>query len=201
MKILAFSDLHNDTGQAGRLVEMAASVDLVIGAGDFCNVHRGLDRLMAVLSEIEVSTVLVPGNAETDDELRQACADWPAARVLHGGGSEVNGQPVYGIGGGIPVTPFGSWSFDFTEEQAAGMLADCPDGAILVSHSPPHGTLDVSSRGSSIGSTAVRDTIARTSPKLVVCGHIHNCGGQQEPIGSTLVANAGPAGMILTVDE
>lgn len=200
MKILAFSDLHNDTDHAGRLVEMGTSVDLVIGAGDFCNAHRGLERMMSVLSAIEVPSVLVPGNAETDDELREASAAWSAATVLHGSGTEVNGQPVFGIGGGIPVTPFGSWSFDFTEEEATAMLVDCPEGAILVSHSPPKGTLDVSSRGSSIGSTAVRDAIARTSPKLVVCGHIHNCGGQREQIGSTLVANAGPAGMVLTVE-
>lgn len=200
MRILAFSDLHNDIDQSCRLVEMASDVDLVIGAGDFCNAHRGLEKTLSVLSAIETPSVLVPGNAETEDELRSACSGWPAAIVLHGSGVEFGGQSVYGTGGGIPVTPFGSWSFDFTEEEGARMLAGCPDGAILVSHSPPKGTLDVSSRGSSIGSTAVREVIDRTAPKLVVCGHIHNCAGQRASIGSTIVVNAGPAGMILTIE-
>jgi Icc-related predicted phosphoesterase len=200
MRIVAFSDLHNDLAQAERLVELASTVDVVIGAGDFCNAHHGLRETLAVLSVINRPAVLVPGNAETDEELREAAAGWTSAIVLHGDGMEIDGVPFFGIGGGIPVTPFGSWSFDFTEDDAALLLADCPAGGILVSHSPPKGAVDVSSRGKSIGSTAVRETIGRASPKLVVCGHIHACGGQMAQIGSTPVLNAGPAGRILTVE-
>src|SRR5262249_7874393 len=100
-----------------------------------------------------------------------------------------------GLGGGVPVTPFGSWSYDLTEEQAAGLLAGCPPGAVLVSHSPPQGAVDVSSRGQSLGSVSVRAAIQRTRPLLVVCGHIHASAGQQASIGTTPVVNAGPAGV------
>jgi len=33
-------------------------------------------------------------------------------------------------------------SFDLTEEQAADKLAACPDGGVLVVHSPPKGYVD-----------------------------------------------------------
>ena len=119
--------------------------------------------------------------------------------VLHGSGVEIAGIPFYGIGGGIPVTPFGSWSFDFSEVDAEALLQGCPAGAVLVSHSPPKGTVDADSSGRHLGSTAVRDAIVRTHARLVVCGHIHSSAGQHALIGSTPVVNAGPAGMIWTL--
>ena len=79
----------------------------------------------------------------------------------------------FGLGGGVPVTPFGAWSYDLTEEEAGGLLASCPEGCVLVSHSPPKGAVDVSSRGQSLGSVAVRRCVERARPALVVCGHIH----------------------------
>jgi Icc-related predicted phosphoesterase len=115
--------------------------------------------------------------------------------VLHGAATTVAGITFFGVGGGIPVTPFGRWSYDFTEEQAEGLLARCPARCVLISHSPPRGAVDRSSRGQELGSVAVRDAILRTRPVLVVCGHIHDCAGQQATAGSSPVVNAGPSGI------
>ena len=49
MKILAFSDLHHSTSRAAALVQASHDADLVIGAGDFCNMRQGLDDAMALL--------------------------------------------------------------------------------------------------------------------------------------------------------
>ena len=141
-------------------------------------------------------SVLVPGNSESAEELAAAARGWPAGHVLHGGGASVAGSEFFGLGGGVPVTPFGDWSYDFTEEQATGLLADCPAGCVLVSHSPPKGAVDVSSSGRSLGSTAVRDCILRTQPRLVVCGHIHASSGQHALLGKSPVVNAGPDGIM-----
>ena len=70
LKLSRFSDLHRDLGRAARLVEMSADADVVIGAGDFASVHEGLDETIAALAAIEKPTVLVPGNNETEDALR-----------------------------------------------------------------------------------------------------------------------------------
>ena len=133
----------------------------MIGTGDFGNVRR-IEVCLKVLRAIDRPTVLVAGNNESTDELAAACGDWPQAHVLHGSGIVIEGVPFFGIGGGIPVTPFGSWSYDFTEEQATELLADCPQGSVLVSHSPPHGAVDLSSRGQHLGSVAVREAVVRT---------------------------------------
>lgn len=196
MKLLVFSDMHNDFHTAAKLVELSNTVDVVVGAGDFCVARQGLDEIIAPLSAITKPTVVVPGNSESDEELLQACRPWKSARVLHGRRVTIAKTPFFGIGGGIPITPFGSWSYDFTEDEAYDLLCDCPSGGVLVSHSPPAGVLDVSSDGRSLGSQAVRETILIKKPNLVVCGHIHGSAGQIDRIGKTTVINAGPQGII-----
>jgi Icc-related predicted phosphoesterase len=94
------------------------------------------------------------------------------------------------------VTPFGSWSYDFDEEQAESMLKDCPKECILVTHSPPKGAGDLSSSGQNFGSEAIRAAIIAKTPKLAVCGHIHECAGKTEQIEVTPVINAGPKGVV-----
>ena len=195
MRLLLFSDIHCDRGACDRLVTAAKDVDVVIGAGDFCTMRRELDAPIGILRQIDKPTVLVPGNAESFDELRDACQDWPAARVLHGSQTSIDSLVFYGIGGGIPVTPFGSWSYDFTEEQATGLLAACPSECVLVSHSPPKGILDASTTGENLGSESVRAAVVEKRPQLVVCGHIHGCSGRSDRLGDCTVINAGPRGM------
>lgn len=192
MKLLAFSDLHCDLAQAQQLVEAAGEADAVLGVGDFASVHSGLEETVAALSAIECPTVLVPGNNETPDALREACAAWEGATILHGDSAEIGSATVFGLGGGVPVTPW-DWSFDLTEEEAARMLADCPEGAVLAVHSPPHGHVD-SSRGEHLGSRAVLEAIESKRPALALCGHIHESWGEESSVGPTRVVNLGPKG-------
>jgi len=193
VRILAFSDLHRDLGQAAKLVEMAAEADVVIGAGDFASVHEGLEETIGALAAIEAPTVLVPGNNETDEALREAAAGWGAATVLHGGGATIDGAELYGLGAGIPVTPW-DWSFDLDDEAAAAKLAACPEGAVLVLHSPPQGHCDANGAGDHFGSAALLRAIEEKRPRLAVCGHIHESWGCESKIGETPVRNLGPTG-------
>jgi Icc-related predicted phosphoesterase len=202
MKLLLFSDLHTNTTAARRLVERSRDegVDVLVAAGDFASVRRDIRACLDILRTSPVPAVLVAGNNETIDESRDACRGWDRAHVLHGTGATLGGQAFFGLGGGVPVTPFGAWSFDLTEDEARTRLAPCPAGAVLVSHSPPKGVLDRTSRGASVGSVAVREAIERTSPRLVVCGHIHDSAGRAERLGATVVVNAGPEGILWTLE-
>jgi Icc-related predicted phosphoesterase len=193
VKLLAFSDLHRDLAQAAKLVEMAAEADVVIGAGDFASVHEGLHETIDALAGIETPTVLVPGNNETDEALRAATAGWRSATVLHGGGTTIAGVEFFGLGAGIPVTPW-DWSFDLDDEKAAVMLALCPENAVLVLHSPPLGHCDANGSGNSFGSPILLRTIEERSPRLAVCGHIHESWGCESKIGDTPLYNLGPKG-------
>lgn len=193
MRLLAFSDLHCDLDGAARLVERAGDFDVVVGAGDFASVHNGLEDTIGALKAIETPTVLVPGNNETEAALRSACRDWGAATVLHGERAEVAGRTFFGLGAGIPVTPW-DWSFDMEDEEAGRVLGECPEGAILVLHSPPHGHCDVSGQGAHLGSPAIAEAIESRRPALAVCGHIHESWGAESEIGGTPIVNLGPGG-------
>jgi uncharacterized protein len=195
MKLLLFSDLHTDKNAARAIVQQAQSADILIGAGDFANARHSLHDCIDILRAVDRPTVLVAGNNETTDELREACQHWSSAHILHGTGITIGNFAFFGIGGGIPITPFGAWSYDFSEEQAHELLVDCPHDCILVTHSPPKGAVDMSSRGQSLGSTTILETVKRVQPLLVVCGHIHASAGQQTLIGKTPVINAGVRGI------
>jgi Icc-related predicted phosphoesterase len=199
MKLLLFSDLHCNVAAAQRLVELARNVDVAVGAGDFGQVRRRVGVCIDVLRALPCPTVVVPGNNESLDELRDACRGWAGVHVLHGSGVTINGVEFFGLGGGVPVTPFGSWSYDFREDEAAELLREFLPGGVLVSHSPPKGCLDVDGGGDSRGSTAVRDLIVAKKPTLVVCGHIHACAGRTELFHGTTVVNAGPHGVLLEI--
>jgi Icc-related predicted phosphoesterase len=193
VKLLAFSDLHRDLGQAAKLVEMSADADVVIGAGDFASVHEGLEETIGALAAIVTPTVLVPGNNETLDALRAAVADWPAATVLHGEGTAIGGVEFFGLGAGIPVTPW-EWSFDLDDRSATEKLAPCPEGAVLVLHSPPRDHCDSAGGDTHFGSPALLRAIEEKQPRLAVCGHIHESWGCESQIGPTPVRNLGPSG-------
>ncbi|HJZ93547.1 MAG TPA: metallophosphoesterase [Gemmataceae bacterium] len=197
MKLLLFSDLHCNLPATQRLVELGRNADVAIGAGDFGQVRRRVRACIDVLRDLTCPSVVVPGNNESLEELRDACRGWDTVQILHGTGVTIGGFQFFGLGGGVPVTPFGSWSYDFTEDEAADLLKDFPAGGVLISHSPPKCCLDVTGNGESLGSTAVRDVILAKKPVLVVCGHIHACAGRTEDFHGSPVVNAGPGGVIV----
>jgi Icc-related predicted phosphoesterase len=195
MKLLLFSDLHCDATAARQIVDRSSEADVVIGAGDFATMRRGLSETLDVLKQIQRPTVVVAGNSETPDELTAACADWPAAHVLHGTQCDIDGVTFFGLGGAVPPTPFGPWSYDLSEDEASRLIRACPSGAVMVVHSPPRGVLDLSSAGIHLGSRTILDAIQRVRPPLLVCGHIHESGGQTAQLSGTTLINAGPRGM------
>ena len=197
MRILAFSDLHRDLEQAARLTEMSADADVVIGAGDFASIHEGLGETIDALSGIEAPTILVPGNNERLDDLREAAAGWDAATILHGDSAVIDGQTFFGLGAGIPTTPW-SWSYDMDEDEAAEALTGLSGEDFLVLHSPPKNHCD-SAGDLHLGSPAIAAAIERVQPKMAVCGHIHESWQQRSKIGETEVINLGPSGTWLEI--
>jgi Icc-related predicted phosphoesterase len=198
LRLLAFSDLHRDLDGARSLAERSSEADVVIAAGDFASIHEGLEETIEALKPIETPTILVPGNNETEEALRAACDGWVAATVLHGEGAELAGERFFGLGAGVPVTPW-DWSFDLDEEAAAERLAGCPTDVILVVHSPPRGHCDQNSAGEHLGSEAILDAIERKRPRLAVCGHIHESWGSESRIGECPVINLGPEGRLIEI--
>ena len=105
----------------------------------------------------------------------------------------IEGIEFYGLGAGIPVTPW-DWSFDLDDEAATAMLSGCPEEAVLVLHSPPKGHCDSNGAGMHLGSPALLRAIEEKRPRLAVCGHIHESWGCESQVGETPVRNLGPSG-------
>ena len=61
---------------------------------------------------------------------------------------------------------------------------------ILVSHVPPHKTLDRAFRILRVGSRALRSFVKEEQPDLCLCGHIHEARGIQK-LGRTIIVNPG----------
>ena len=108
-------------------------------------------------------------------------------------GTEIDGVEFFGLGAGVPTTPW-EWSFDLTDAEATAMLAPCPEGAVLVLHSPPAGHCDSGGDGNHFGSPALLAAIEEKRPRLAVFGHIHEAWGCESAVGATPLRNLGPGG-------
>lgn len=192
MKIVAFSDLHRDVAMAEAIVRDSGDADVVVGAGDFATCGVGHQDTLSILRRMTVPFVLVPGNHDDLEELRAACADWPEAHVLHGQSVRIDGVVFFGIGFGSGVVNPEPWNKALDEDEAARMMMQCTNGAVLVSHSPPWGVADRQKDGRHDGSAALRDAVLIRQPRIMICGHIHQGWGQSGSIGTTPIHNIGP---------
>ena len=196
MRLLAFSDLHCDLSQAAALVAKSEQADVVAAVGDLATVHRGLARTVGALNSVGCPSLLVPGNNETEDELREAASGWDSATVLHGESANIDGVEFFGLGGGVPTTPW-DWSFDLDEDEARAALEPCPDGSVLLVQSPPYGHGDSPSGGGHLGSRAIPRPMKVHEPRLVLCGHIHESWGRESSVGPSRIVNLGPWGTLI----
>lgn len=196
MRLLLASDLHCDVSATKSLLTRSKDADVLVVAGDLANARQNLDQCLKLLKTANCPVVLVPGNNESDEELLAACQGQERMHVLHGTQVDLDGVTFFGLGGGVPITPYGPWSFDLSEEEAGVLLDNCPENAVLIVHSPPQGVVDVASNGKHLGSTAIKQAIRDFTPQLVVCGHIHASGGKTGMLGTVPVVNAGPYGIL-----
>ena len=192
MRILAFSDLHNDQAAANKIAAASPTADVVIGAGDFGVKGGSAAEVLHILKQMTVPTILVAGNHDDLSELRSFCAEWELGHFLHGTSVTILGQSFFGLGCEIPSRSDFVWNQTLTEAEAKKLLEQCPDQAILVTHTPPLGTCDLQRDGGHEGSQAILDTIQAKNIKLNCTGHIHNSWGVVEKIGNCTVHNLGP---------
>ena len=178
---------------------MSADADVVIGAGDFASVHEGLEETIGALAPIETPTILVPGNNETVDALRAAAAGWPAATVLHGEGTTIDGVEFFGLGAGHPDHALG---LELRPLRGGGRGDDRPGARGLRAASSTRrrkGHCDGGDPDTHFGSKALLAAVEEKRPRLVVFGHIHEAWGCESAVGETPLRNLGPSGTWIEV--
>jgi len=169
--------------------------DLLIVAGDLTARHtvRELDEFNEwLLQQRYEKKVVIAGNHDTliedrgifdiSNPIDRTLFLDPSADYLCDSGTEFEGIKIWG-------TPWSLWFKGVNPHCAAfmGYEGDLQkkydlipnDIDILISHTPPYGILDQNKDGYLCGSMYLRNTLDRVKPKFLICGHIHERGGQQ----------------------
>ncbi|WP_321473357.1 metallophosphoesterase [uncultured Paludibaculum sp.] len=199
MKLLVFSDIHNDLAMLRRLMETDA--DYYVAAGDMVNWARGLDAIGPILQPKAPRVYVLPGNHEHADQIEAFCLKF-GLNPLHGRHFQAGRRVVAGLGHSSP-TPFDTPG-EYSESEMAERLAPLadPHPEILICHCPPLGTpLDEAAPGRHFGSQAVGDFLAKVQPVWFFCGHIHEAAGRETALGSTRARNVGKQGYLLELPD
>lgn len=184
--MVCLSDTH------GRHAELdVPDGDVLVLAGDVTRRGRPeeLEDLDAWLAELpHPHRILVAGNHdflfETDPPRARALIRH--ATYLQDAGTTVCGLRIWGS----PWQPvFFDWAFNLPRGEALRRVWEgVPDGLdVLVTHTPPRGVLDRTSRGQDVGCDDLLEAVARARPRLHVFGHIHEDAGRVERDGTIFV--------------
>lgn len=192
MKVLAFSDLHKNTGLAHEIVQASSQADILIGAGDFGVKGIGAELTLEILQSANIPLIIVSGNHDNVTQMRQLASNWNHVHFLHGDYTTIEGVSFFGLGSEIPRREKEVWSESVSEHNAAQMLNTCPEGSVLITHTPPFGFGDLQADGRHEGSKAILLTLREKRPVLNLCGHIHHSWGVSGNYGRTLIQNLGP---------
>jgi len=198
LRLLIFSDIHNDWKTLERLLEVEA--DYYIAAGDQVTWAKGVERCGEILQSRSDRVYVLPGNHESADQVANMCARF-GLHDFHERHFQVGKWQVAGLGYSNP-TPFNTPG-EYSETQLADRLQRFADlhPLVLICHTPPHGTaLDQIRSGLHAGSQSVRDFIQKHQPEYFFCGHIHEAEGMEIEIGRTHARNVGKKGYLLELD-
>ena len=197
LRLLIFSDIHNDWKALERL--LAIEADCYIAAGDQVTWARGMERCGEILRQRGDKVYVLPGNHESADQVANMCARH-GMHNFHERHFQVGKWQVAGLGYSSP-TPFdtpGEYSEEELSERLSKFAGLSP--LILICHCPPKNTpLGQVSDGVHAGSTAVRDFITKHQPDYFFCGHIHEAAGVSTELGRTQCWNVGKKGHLLKI--
>ncbi len=188
MRILQMSDLHGSEAclRQSRALIQEHSPDLFLVTGDVTN-FGPTSFARSLFEGLEVRTLGIPGNCDPPEIV-------PLMEELgvnlHGKREVVCGETFVGLGGSSP-TPFHT-PFEVSEEALDATLRKLMvKEAILATHAPPRGHVDVVPWSGHAGSRSIMALVEEFTPKLVLCGHIHEARGVEH--GSVTYVNPGPA--------
>lgn len=198
MRLLLFSDIHNDWKTLERL--LATEADYYIAAGDQVTWAKGVERAGEILRTRGDKVYVLPGNHESAEQVAGMCARY-GLHNFHERYFQVGRWYVAGLGYSNP-TPFNTPG-EYSEPQLAERLQRFADlrPLVLVCHAPPYGTeLDRVRDGLHAGSRSVRDFIEKHQPSYFFCGHIHEAEGLTIEMGATRAWNVGKKGYLLELE-
>lgn len=199
MNVYAISDLH------GNLPEPPPDADLLLIAGDICpdfgssySIRKdGIYQAAWLEKQFKpwlqghgIPTVGIWGNHDFVGEHPALVPHLPWTLLQDNSWQSAEGMRVWGTPW-VPGLPY--WAF-YGRQEALQARADLiPEGLdVLMSHGPPYGLGDFiptsekqrnkygNFGGEHVGDATLAVAIARASPRVVICGHIHEARGSYE---------------------
>lgn len=177
MRVLIVADIHDAIDKV-RVVS-GIDRDLTLVAGDYTyrwSVEPAV-RALEILAEGS-PVYYIPGNMDPDEAYNDLAVN--NAVQVHGRVLQFGSYYIAGLG--------------YVGEAEARNILGRFRGVrplIVLSHAPPHGTLDKTITGVRLGSRALREFVDVERPVLVAHGHVHEARGYMR-LGETLIVNPGP---------
>lgn len=177
MKILAISDIHGKFFRLDGIVKKSDPVDVIVVAGDLTQggPPENAVRSISELKHFCKNVFCVAGNWDTPEvkaAIGQYAVDIEETPRIY------RNTEFMGLGGSNPTgnnTPN-----EYTEEELeykldVALSHTLPPRTVLVTHTPPQNTLDMTPHGAA-GSPALRRALDKVD--VVICGHIHGARGK-----------------------
>ncbi len=176
MKIYAISDLHGKPAFWKRAKNQIQNhqPDVLVIAGDFCKYFHPLKQIK-LLENLEIPVLFVRGNSERKYVPRLIPKN-SAIYLLNGDIFRYNGISFFGLSGALPL-PFYTRLRLFENRYLEKAFHVVDENTVVISHPPPRGILDKVFGRFSSGSRNLTRLIREKSPRLFLCGHIHESAG------------------------
>lgn len=188
MNITFISDTHNRE-------PVLPGGDLLIHCGDLTQngfkveVIKQLNYLHEQLDKYKY-IIIIPGNHDLwcerhPSDFRDACLSAGIISLINES-IEIEGFKIFGSPNSLR---YHDWAFNSSESDLFDIYDKIPaDTDILVTHGPPLGVLDQTTKGS-IGSSSLKDAVDQLKPKIHAFGHIHEDGGKTLTVAGTQFIN------------
>lgn len=198
MKLLTFVDTHGSVKAIKKIAKKAKKEkpDLLICAGDITVFEQGLDYLLSRINKIGILTLIIPGNHETESELKKACSLFKNIVYMHNKSFVKDNYLFIGYGGG---------GFAMTDKKFEKSMKKFSNEIkkakkfVLITHQPPYKTKLDRIMEEYCGNKTFSKFIKEKKPDLVIAGHLHENAGKEDKIGKTRMVNPGPFGKVISV--
>jgi len=202
MKILAFTDTHSNKKHIENLKKayLKNKPDLLICAGDFTEMGKNIAQNLKKL-HFGKKLLFIPGNHE---EHKNFDINIKNIISIHNISYEHKNILFLGCGGGF----YGNNEENLSKstKQLEKIIKNFRKNnktkrVVMVTHRPPYkNTCDYMPEiQEHVGAKNIKNFLIKNKINLNLCGHIHECFGNSDQIGETLVINPGPNGAIIDI--
>ncbi|MFH1915664.1 MAG: metallophosphoesterase [Nanoarchaeota archaeon] len=197
MNVLAFVDTHADKKKFDAIKKKAKEADVILCAGDLSVFENNYEKLLKELDEIGVQTFIIHGNHETERETLLLTKNLSNVLFIHKKVIKYKDYYFFGWGGG----GFNDIDSELEHKQKEFENAVKGKQYIFISHAPPYNTPLDHLNGRSVGNKTIRKFIEHTQPRVAISGHIHEVAKATGKIGKSFLANPGPDGMLIKINQ